>query len=401
MIAPGCGSPVDPHPAFVSHFPVAARPPKFSPPLDAVLTTLARAAMVPITTVGFANAMEAARGLARVYCALDKKHVDRAKRNIRDAYPDLDEPGVRELAVRCHEHVFQLGVEFAYTPRLLNEQTLTRTVTYAHMHESVRALLDAGPIIMITGHIGNWELMGSAISMLGFPICAVYRPLDLRGVDHWVQRMRNRHGLYLISKFGAAKGVPAALEAGFPIGLVADQSGGDRGVFTPFFGRLTSTYKMIGLAAMRYNATIICGAARRLAVGERPLQGAWSTTTANTIQEMYIADPTERMRFGIEVHDVYGPKDWMGQPDPLFYVTARYRRAMEAMVRRSPEQYFWMHRIWRSRPAHERDAKPFPKMLREKLASLPWMTDTELERLIAQSDRDTAALAHAGKNWGR
>jgi hypothetical protein len=60
------------------------------------------------------------------------------------------------------------------------------------------------------------------------------------------------------------------------------------------------------------------------------------------------------------------------------------------MIRKSPDQYFWMHRIWRSRPAHERLKKPFPPALREKMLALPWMTVEEVDKIQAQSERDSA-----------
>ncbi len=55
-----------------------------------------------------------------------------------------------------------------------------------------------------------------------------------------------------------------------------------------------------------------------------------------------------------------------------------------------------MHRIWKSRPRHERLDKPFPGALKDKLRSLPWMTEDEIERLVEQSDRDRAMLARLG-----
>ena len=99
------------------------------------------------------------------------------------------------------------------------------------------------------------------------------------------------------------------------------------------------------------------------------------------------------MRYRIEVSDCFSSDDWADQPDPLFYITARYRRSIEEMIRRTPEQYLWMHRIWKSRPRHERLNKPFPDSLRAKLAALPWMTDDELGGLVERSDRDRAFMA--------
>jgi hypothetical protein len=62
------------------------------------------------------------------------------------------------------------------------------------------------------------------------------------------------------------------------------------------------------------------------------------------------------------------------------------------MVRSAPEQYFWMHRIWRSRPAHERMGKPFPEALEAKLRNLPWLSSTDVDGLIACSNTDAANL---------
>ncbi|MFZ4576729.1 MAG: lysophospholipid acyltransferase family protein, partial [Phycisphaerales bacterium] len=227
--------------------------------------------------------------------------------------------------------------------------------------------------------------IGYAIAMLGFPLAAVYRPLDLKPLDAWVREMRARRGLTLVSKFGAMRALPPVLQARFPVGLVADQSGGDRGLFVPFFGRLTSTYKSIGLLAMQTGAVIVCGTARRLRPEESPAPGALRTGFAS------FGPPS--MRYAIELTDVFGPEDWEQQPDPLFYLTARYRRAMEKMIRGAPEQYLWMHRMWRSRAGHERHGKPFPPSLLEKLRALPWMTDESVAAVVERSDRDTRAVA--------
>ncbi|MHC4274530.1 MAG: LpxL/LpxP family acyltransferase, partial [Planctomycetota bacterium] len=69
-------------------------------------------------------------------------------------------------------------------------------------------------------------------------------------------------------------------------------------------------------------------------------------------------------------------------PDPLFYITARYNRAMELMIRRAPEQYLWVHRRWKSRPRYERLGRPMPRRLIAKLESLPWLTPQEIDRLV-------------------
>lgn len=340
--------------------------------------------------MGVESSTAAARAIGEWFATsrINRKRFPRALANLREAFPEASDERLRALAVASYQHLFQLGVEVCFAPRLITEEGWARHLHIADVEAGLRPLLTDDPCILISGHCGNWELIGYSIAMLGFPMWAVYRPLDLRPLDAWLRQTRQRRGLTLVSKFGAMRTLPAALSRKIAVGLVADQSGGDRGLFVPFFGRLTSTYKSIGLLALQTRARVVCGVARRLGPEEPD-----ATHQAATGARM--SGPSS-MRYRIEVADVFGPEDWENQPDPLFYITARYRRGIEMMIRRAPEQYLWMHRIWRSRPGHERHQKPFPPHLLEKLRSLPWMTDAEVERLVERSARDTADLA-AGK----
>jgi KDO2-lipid IV(A) lauroyltransferase len=139
----------------------------------------------------------------------------------------------------------------------------------------------------------------------------------------------------------------------------------------PFFGRLASAYKSIGLLAMRYDVPIVCGQARRLG---------------------------SHMRYEISANDLILPEEWKQQPDPLYYITARYTRAIEGMVRNAPEQYLWIHRRWKTRPRYEREGKPMPKRMVRKLRELPWMTDAELGLIIERSEKYARAFERGEKD---
>lgn len=347
------------------------------------ITGLIRSSISLPLLIGFEPAMAAARAAGRAFATsrVNRKRFPRSITNLRVAFPEASDDRIHELAVSGYEHLFQLGVEICYTPRMITEEGFRRHLAFAPIEPAVRALLSGRPIILLSGHCGNWELIGYSMSMLGFPMAAVYRPLDLKPLDAWLFDTRQRRGLTLHSKFGSVKSIPTAMAEGMPAGFVGDQSGGDRGIYVPFFGRLTSTYKSIGLLAMQTGATIICGNARRCTPDELPDWG----------------DPSDvhcpSMRYRVELVDVFGPQDWQGQPDPLYYLTARYRLAMEKMIRQSPHQYLWMHRVWRSRPLHERSGKPFPAAMRTKLAALPWLDSAAVDTIVERSERDTKLVA--------
>lgn len=319
---------------------------------------------------------EIAAGLGRAFggTALNRNRLMRADVNLQEVFPHWTPEQRRSHALDAYAHLFRLAVELAFTPRKLNFDGWRNHIILPDLTGTLSSLLSDRPCILITGHVGNWELIGSTIGMLGFPLHAVYRPLDLEPLDLWLRESRQRQGLSLVSKFGAVHELPKVLARGKPIGLVADQNGGHRGIFVPFFGRLTSTYKSIGLLAMQFNATMVCGFARRMTPQEAIAKGLTPQQQAG-------------MRYQVEIVDSFGPEDWAKHPDPLFYLTARYRRAMERMILIAPDQYLWMHRIWRSRPPHEQTGKPFPPALREKLSLLPWMTEEDVARVVERSER--------------
>lgn len=336
-----------------------------------------------VVAAGPERAMRWARAAGRAFAGapFNARRLRRAEANLRAAFPGWDDERVARHAVHSYEHMFSLGVEMALAPRLFSIDGWTRHIEVApSISEAVRRLLEGGPCLLITGHVGNWELVGYWVALLGFPVHALYRPLDIAPLDAWVRQVRGRRGLILVDKFGAMRQLPAVLDAGLPVAIVADQNGGDRGMFVPYFNRLASTYKSIGLLAMQHNARIMVGGARRV----EPTPGDHR--------------PGREIRYRVELADSFGPEDWSTHPDPLFYLSARCRRGLEAMVRASPEQYDWIHRVWRSRPLHERQNKPFPPALLEKLRLLPWITDADIGAIIEHSARDAAELARTGQS---
>lgn len=355
-----------------------------------------RTAMLPLGVCDLAECVTVARAAARAFAGakMNRKRLGRAIDNLAVAFPEWNDERRREYAIRSYEHLFTLGVESAVMPRLLNEDGWSSHVALGEMSSSVRELLGRGfpstgprtPCALITGHTGNWELLGYTMALLGFPMHALFRPLDMKPVDQWMRRTRESRGLVLVDKFGATESLPMLMSRGYPIGFVADQNGGDRGLFVPFFDRLASAYKSIGLLALKYEAPIVCGQARRLIESD-------TTDEAEAGRVGFSDFQGEPMKYRIDVVDVINPSDWADQPDPVFYITARYRRAIETMVRRAPEQYLWMHRYWKSRPRHEHQGKPIPRAMREKIERLPWMTPDQLSRIDDWTRRDSQSLA--------
>ncbi|CAN5820992.1 N/A [soil metagenome] len=342
-------------------------------PVYAAIRALTTAAAIPDLASMLSWARSAGRTLGK--SRLSRSKINRALENIAVAFPDWSLQKRREYAEKAYEHLFMLAVEMIYTPRLLSHEGWAGRVDLSGLAPVVRSALAHRPVIFICGHCGNWEMAGYSLALLGFPMHALYRPLDLRPADAWVREVRSRRGLVLVDKFGAAKRMPEIIDAGAPLGFVADQNAGERGVFVPFFNRMASTYKAIGLTAMRFDATVVVGLALRQ--GHEQVAG-------------FEPEPLG-LRYSMRAADVFGPEDWSTHPDPLFYIAARYRRAIENSVRIAPEQNLWMHRFWKSRPRWERQGHPMPKAIQDKIRALPWTTEADMETIAAHTQRDSAA----------
>lgn len=292
--------------------------------------------------------------LGQAVYRLDRRHRARAEASVAAAFPQWSAERVREVARASNEHLMKLVVEVVQTPRRISPDHWVEHIELTDMGRAVEILASGRPAILLTGHLGNWEILGFYLAVMGFDTDAIARPLDHRLINDWMLGIREMRGMRIITKWNATERMLAVLGRGGTLGFIADQNAGSRGLFVPFFGRLASSYKSIGLLAMNQQVPIICGYAHRVGPG---------------------------FRYRIGTTDIIEPADWADRRDPLFYITARYNRAIEAMVRLRPEQYLWMHRRWKSRPRHELAGRPMPPALRRNLEALPWMTAGLMERL--------------------
>ena len=271
--------------------------------------------------------LQTARLLGNIMYAVDKKHRDRAMANLRRSFPEKSEAECQALARRSMQQMVMLFVEVLFTTRLIRVDTWTKYVQLENFHDVQEMLLrrEKG-MIMLTGHYGNWEILGYVLATLGFQTVSIARPLDNPYVSKFLFGVREKTGQRIIAKKGATPEVTAALDKKLTVAFIADQNAGSKGMFVDFFGRLASTYKSIGLLAMEYDVPVVIGYARRV---------------------------DDRFHFKAGPHDVIYPEDWKSQDDPLRYITQRFTKAIEDIVREDPGQYWWVHRRWKSRPRGE------------------------------------------------
>jgi KDO2-lipid IV(A) lauroyltransferase len=251
-----------------------------------------------------------------------------ATANLARAFPHASGAERRRLARRASQHLGMTLIELARVLARPLDATLARIRLEGVEH--LRAAMAAhGRALLLTAHLGNWELLSAAHRLTGFPLSIVVRPLDAPWLDALAERLRRRAGVELIDKRGALRSVLAALRRGRMIGILMDQNAARReGVFVDFFGRPASTSRSLALLAVRTQTPVVPVFARRDAAG----------------------------RHTVVIHPALAPPAANGAEAAVVELTARCTHAIERAIRETPEQWLWSHDRWRTRPPGETPA---------------------------------------------
>jgi KDO2-lipid IV(A) lauroyltransferase len=262
------------------------------------------------------------RWMAWLFCCVLRIRADVVDENLRHAFPELTERQRRDLALRMWEHLFLLVIEVAHTPRKIHHTNWRQYIRLGGKDVLVRMLISDRPTIIVTGHLGNFEVAGVALGLLGFPTFTVARTLDNPYLDRFVNRFRGISGQYIIAKKGGYEQIAQVMAGGGAMTFLADQHAGDKGCWVEFFGRLASAHKAIGLLALSSDAPVVVGYCRRLG---RPMQ------------------------FELAVQAVTDPRDQGPEMASVKHLTQWYTARLEEVIRRIPDQYWWLHRRWKDR----------------------------------------------------
>ncbi len=274
------------------------------------------------------------RLLAAVLYRVDARHRKIGLENLRQAFGDRYTELERDQVVRgVYRHFCMMLMEILHIPRKLHPTTWRERITLVGEDMAVDRLLKGGPIIMLSGHFGNWEMAGYLFGVFGFPPHSVARALDNPFLDGFLRRFRERSGQRMIAKKGGYDQMLAVLRGGGVLSFLADQDAGERGMFVEFFGRPASTHKAIALLALEHRAPVVIGYARRVGPG---------------------------FRYEVGCEEVIEPDEWTGTADDARLLTQRYTRTLESIIRRDPEQYLWLHRRWKHQPKPKKRPTPAP-----------------------------------------
>lgn len=295
------------------------------PALDYAVYLAVRAVVAVAQAMTVEQSYAFADALAAILHAVDKRHRAIGVENLRLAFgADNSDAERRRLVKDVYRHFCRMLMEMLHIPRKLRLGNYRDRISLVGHEPVIDRLLDGGPVIMLTGHFGNWEMAGYLFGVFGFPPHSVARTLDNPYLDDFLRSFRERTGQKMIPKKGGYDDMLAVLRRGGILSFLADQDAGQRGMYVDFFGRPASTHKAIALLAIEHKAPVVVGYARRVGPG---------------------------FRYEVGCDAIIEPDEWTGTADDARLLTQRYTSALERIIRRDPEQYLWLHRRWKHQPA--------------------------------------------------
>src|SRR5689334_6795455 len=146
--------------------------------------------------------LQSARDIGSILYKIDKKHRKRALENLRASFPEMSDAEINRTAERSMQHFIELVVDVLFSTRMINVESWHRYVRLVGLAESLKILLKGRGAIVLTGHYGNWEILGYTLATMGFETYSVARPIDNPLIDAWLLGVRERRGQVILSKRG-------------------------------------------------------------------------------------------------------------------------------------------------------------------------------------------------------
>lgn len=289
---------------------------------DVLILSVVKTLRTLVRVLPLEVSLRVARGVGRVVYYLGKRRKV-AHKNLRAAFATEKSRGeMKRIAQISVQNLALSAVE------LLRFPDMDRAYVEKHMRvigmEKFEPVLRSGKgIIFLTGHFGNWEFLSIASSLIGYPMTALAREQKHPRSDAYLNSLRNSQTSRIVYKGMSVREILKTLQRGGIAGILSDQDGGRTGTFVRFFDRLSSSPSGVATFAIRTGAPIY---------------------------------PCFDFRESVMDHrvEVEGPLE---MPDPSLsaeeaerFIMQQFAEALEAKIRRSPEQWLWAHRRWKSTP---------------------------------------------------
>ncbi|CAN5493435.1 lysophospholipid acyltransferase family protein [soil metagenome] len=265
-------------------------------------------------------------GVGRISFVLLARLRQVGERNLLLAFPDRS-AAERDAILRLeYRNLGWLLAEFCQM-RGYTAERASEFIRYEGLENYIQARDKGQGVLVLTGHLGAWELSSFYHSLMGMPMGMVIRRLDNPLVDAYVNKIRCLHGNRVIHKDDFARGLIASMRAGETVGILMDTNmTPPQGVFVPFFGVPACSASGMARVAQKTGAAVVPGFL------------LWDEGEGQYV-----------LRFGEEIEMV----NTSNTEDDSVTNTAIFTAVLERYIRAYPDQWLWMHRRWKTRPEGE------------------------------------------------
>jgi KDO2-lipid IV(A) lauroyltransferase len=261
------------------------------------------------------------RLLGDIYYLVDRKHRKGTIEHLQLAYGE-SKPLSELKQIACDSFRGQgMSVVEAICLQWMNLSKVREWVSVDGLSHYIKAQQEGKGVILLTAHLGNWEIVPKAFLAHGFKICGTVRPLDNPYLNQLSQDWREQNGMMVLNKFSDSTRILKLLRAGETIGFLLDQNTHrEDAVFVDFFGQEAATNKGVAILALRSGAPVLPVFMKREGARHR----------------MVIDEAFHVLRTG-------------SSQDDILKATALFTKIIEKHIRKAPEQWLWVHRRWKTK----------------------------------------------------
>jgi KDO2-lipid IV(A) lauroyltransferase len=241
--------------------------------------------------------------------------------NLKNAFPEYRTDQIKSILNQAYKNFFILWIEILQNWRL-NKEFIEKNIVPNNWEVVERAKREGKGLILLTGHLGNFEWFGHYIAIKLGTFYAIQKRIKNPYVNNFIVRIRERYGMKLIYTDEAMKKCLSVLKKNKIVGIVGDQDFGRRGIFVNFFNKPASTAVGPAVLHLRTKSPLIMCISIRKDIGKFDYYfERIPDVNSNEINE-----------------------------ETIYTITQIHTSILEKWIRKYPEQWLWTHRRWMTKP---------------------------------------------------
>ena len=266
-------------------------------------------------------ALAIGRGLGWIYGSVIRYHRQDAIEALKRAFPQKPQSEILEIVRRMYAN---LGMNLVEVLRLgkVTDEFLRDSIQVEGEEHGRTALLRNRGAVILTGHLGNWDLLASIVPRLGYPLTVISKDIKNKGLNEFWMKIRQRFGVKFVPAHNSYRTCLTTLKKNELIGFILDQNMiRSEGVFVDFFGKPACTTPGLAYMSAQSGAPVV------------PVFMLRRGNGCHVVKVLPPLDPPPNR-----------------EPATIQEFTQRYTKIIEDVVRQYPDQWIWIHRRWKTVP---------------------------------------------------